>query len=100
VFFSSEIQATDSTCNRMEREDRGCEDRSRHGEPPERERHHRRRAGMQDEIHQVISAGVVAPEAVLHPEGAVQQRINAAAWAFRARTRSATARAGSGAPGG
>ena len=44
-------------------------------QPPQDQRHHQGRQGVQDDVHQVIAQRGVAPQLVLDPEGGVQQRI-------------------------
>ena len=49
-------------------------------QPAQDQRHHDGRRRVQQDVDQVIAERRVAPEPVLDPEGAVQQRDSIAAW--------------------
>ena len=61
--------------DRMQGEDGRRQIRPGHRQPAQDQRHQHGRGGVQQDVHQVIAERGVAPEPVLDPERAVQQRI-------------------------
>ena len=61
--------------HRMQGEDGRRQVRPGDRQPPQDQGHHQGRQGVQPNVHQVVAERRVAPQLVLDPEGAVQQRV-------------------------
>ena len=75
MFFCSEIQATDSTCTGCRAKRAAASGGPGNLEPPQDAEQQDGAEAVQEDVDEVIAGDGVAPEAVLHPERRVQQRV-------------------------